>query len=199
MRGCIGYVAACLTVAGLMALTGCDANLGDGEGDSDATLPGQPDAAPVVDAPPAPDAEDNADAAPPADARPCVEGDDRVVGSNGNCYIYVATGTAWADAQTACVGLGGHLATSASQVENDDFSPMAGQLDVWIGGTDDPTENLWRWINGEAMGYTNWRTDEPNNGNGNFEEDCMIIEGDNGGLWDDRPCDTLFGFICERE
>ncbi|HUH03465.1 MAG TPA: C-type lectin domain-containing protein [Kofleriaceae bacterium] len=177
----------------IAALAGCDAHLGDGELSADA-------AAPNIDAPiAAPDSAAAVDAAPPPDAWPCVEGDDRIVGgTTGSCYFYVATPTTWLDAKAACEALGAHLVVSTSAGENTDFSALAGLLDVWAGGNDIAEEALWVWVTGELMGYTNWRSGEPND-YGTTGEDCMVIEGDNGGLWDDRPCASSYGYICERE
>jgi hypothetical protein len=54
------------------------------------------------------------------------------------------------------------------------------------------------------MTYTFWRQSplEPNDGGdgpAGVAEDCMIVEGDTGASWDDRPCTTAFPYICERE
>ena len=50
-------------------------------------------------------------------------------------------------------------------------------------------------------------TGEPNDGNDGPDgvaEDCMIIEGDQGGTWDDRPCDPTqvatagsYAYVCQ--
>lgn len=144
-----------------------------------------PDAAPVPDAP-----------------RPCIEGDDQVVDpTTGHCYLFFAQLATWDAARVACQVLDAHLVVSTSRAENDRFSPLAGLADVWVGGNDKSVEMTWVWLNGEPMSYTNWRTGEPNNSDANDPtgEDCMIIEGDNGGLWDDRSCQRTYGFICERE
>jgi len=181
---------------GATLLLACNSHLGSSPGvglDGSAAPPDAP-VGPIADA-----ASGPPDAAPPADAAPCVEGDDRVVGTTtGHCYIYFAAPATWYDARAACEAIGAHLVVSTSQQENDDFSPLAGLLDVFVGGTDAPMEGVWIWIDAEPMGYTNWRTGEPNNG-GTNGEDCMVIEGDNGGLWDDRACDNTYGYICERE
>ena len=62
------------------------------------------------------------------------------------------------------------------------------------------------WADGTPLTFDNWRTGEPNNGNNNFQEDCQIIEGDQGGTWDDRPCAPdpnagpagVYSYVCER-
>jgi hypothetical protein len=180
-----------LLLAGAVSL-GCDARLGDGELHTDASA--------SVDAPlPPPDGALPPDAAAPPDAAPCVEGDNQLVGdATGDCYIYVSAPTTWLEAKAACEALGAHLVVSTTGPENADFTVLAGLLDVWTGGNDVAQEAVWTWITGELMGYTNWRSGEPNNG-GTSGEDCMVLEGDNAGLWDDRPCAATYGYICERE
>ncbi len=61
-------------------------------------------------------------------------------------------------------------------------------VDAFIGATDVAVENTYVWPDGSALSFTNFRTGEPNNGNGAFEEDCLVIEGARMGTWDDRPC-----------
>lgn len=153
-----------------------------------------PDAAPPDGATPLPDA------APPPDAAPCVEGDVNVVDPDtGHCYLYVANRVTWEVALGACGTFGptAHLAVSTSPQENAVIaSILAGVDDVWLGGNDREVENQWVWITGEPMVYQGWRAGEPNDANG---EDCMIMELDNGGTWDDRACGNSYGYICERE
>ncbi len=175
---------------GLASLAGCTAIIGDPlpiatdggtGGDAD---PGQPDGSPL------------ADGSSP-DARPCVEGDNQVVDpASGHCYMYFSDPVIWEVARLACAGLGGHLATSQSDVENAIITPLSGTEYAWMAGNDIDVEGAWGWETGEPMVYVNWRDGEPNNSN---NEDCMVIEGINMGLWDDRSCDSAYAFICERE
>jgi hypothetical protein len=177
----------------LIAFAACNADIGDpAVTDGGATASDAPIATP--DAVPLPDA------APPADAQPCVEGDARITDPlSGVCYIYFEPPVEWSAARDACLAINAHLVVSTTQAENDAFTPLAGQLDVWLGGNDINAEGQWLWISGESMLYTNWRTGEPNNaGMDQLGEDCMILEGDNGGLWDDRGCANTYGYICER-
>ncbi len=135
---------------------------------------------------------------PPADV-PCVEGDFNSEDPlTGHCYMYFIATTTWGAASAACAALGptAHLATSAGDAENDRLAQLAGLQDVWLGASDADAETVFLWITGEPLAYTNWRIGEPNDSNG---EDCMIIEGDNAGLWDDRDCLNTYGYLCERE
>jgi hypothetical protein len=161
----------------------------------DATVP---DAIPVV----APDA------VVPA---PCVEGDTQVFDdTTGNCYFAVYTlsgGVTWQEAVDACVVAGGELPIITDQATQDFVTQLAVQAaatgvdnhDIWLGATDAVVEMEWRWHDGELIGpYLGWRENEPNNGGATGNEDCMIMEGDKNGTWDDRPCASSYGYVCIR-
>jgi hypothetical protein len=179
----------------LTSLAACDAQIGasnatDGSvvTPADARADARADGAPADAIP---------DAAPP-DAMPCVDGDANVVDPmTGHCYMLFSTIASWEGARLQCEARGAHLMVSTSQAENELVTPLAGIADVWVGGNDIDIEMTWVWITGEPMTYSNWRAGEPNNaGDG---EDCMIIEGELGGTWDDRPCDRQYAYLCERE
>ena len=217
----VGIRIVCLTVAGVFA-AGCGASIGgdSGESDSQAADGGArgEDAAPTQQG-------DSADGGvvvtelPPCEAT----ADASAQADDGTCYYYVGSAPlAWDAAQSACVGLGGHLAYLESAAESvlvgtiapgDADAVAAGLQDIWVGGTDAPTEGDWHWIDGVsyfddvggvAIGYINWRGVEPNNSTGQNPdgENCMIIEGDNnlvdrGPQWDDRNCLVAYPYLCE--
>jgi hypothetical protein len=184
------------------ALAGCDAIIGDPTPAADAAAT-QADA--MTQEPPA-DASvvPLPDAAPP-DARPaCVEGDARIEDPvSGSCYILFRAQLDWLSAQEACAALDGHLATATTLAENVLLSQIVpGNLDVWIGASDEVTEDQFLWVSGETFAFEHWREGEPNNG-GENGENCAAVEGDNniageGCLWDDRPCGGGRPYLCER-
>jgi len=164
-----------------------------------------------VDAPPGQDGSTvdsgtgtGIDATP--DAAPCTGGNANATDGT-TCYeAFLSLPLSWADAEAVCETRGGRLARIDSSTENQLIATLAGANRAWIGGTDLAVEGSFVWADGAPLAYTNWRTGEPNNGNGNFEEDCALIEGQNGGTWDDRPCDTdpaagvpgQYFYVCER-
>jgi hypothetical protein len=86
--------------------------------------------------------------------------------------------------------------------ENELYYPIATNLlsnpDAWLGGTDSTTEGTFVWANGEPFDYTHWRSGEPNNGGtSGTQEDCMVMENDTLGTWDDRPCTRAYPYYCE--
>jgi hypothetical protein len=141
---------------------------------------------------------------------PCAGGDARSVDPvTGACYV-LFTGPMPRDlARTTCQGLGGttRLASIQSASENALIKSLAGDRDVFLGGSDALVEMTFVWDDGTSFQYLNWNTGEPNNGAGMFEEDCLVMIGViTTGVWNDVPCapaagTTLgsFAFVCERD
>lgn len=213
-------IVACMTVAVLAVA--CNASIGGDGGESET---GQADGGSVGgDASPlqgdSTDGGVQVEELPPCDATADAAVQDQ---GTGACYYYVGSAPlAWGAAQDACVALGGHLAYIGSADESvlvgtiapgDAAAVEAGLQDVWVGGTDAPTEGNWHWLDSTAyyddnaalaIGYINWRGVEPNNSTGQNPdgENCMVIEGDNdlvdrGPQWDDRNCLAAFPYLCE--
>ena len=69
---------------------------------------------------------------------------------------------------------------------------------MWIGASDVANEGNWIWDNGGrplVPGYVNWVGGGPSDvGN----EDCLQYW-ENKFQWNDRPCSTLMGGICEAQ
>jgi hypothetical protein len=107
----------------------------------------------------------------------------------GHCYIAWGTQLNWANASFACQSAGGHLVTISSVTENDRVMTLAGNNTVWIGLTQDHGQAVRdRWVTGEAVTFTAYATNEPNNGgNSPPSERCGVVSLTRGG-WDDRPC-----------
>lgn len=149
-----------------------------------------------------------ADAGPGPDAQPCLDGDDQVVDEiSGHCYFFVNEEVTWDAAVQACGDLGAHLAAITTAEENTLVLGIGPAIveDVWLGADDRSIEGTFQWITNEPMPFDGFRSGEPNNGgvdsvNG---EDCMVMEVDRGGTWDDRNCDVDIGqvhpYFCERE
>lgn len=190
-----------LLSAGIFLWASCiTGSIGDpsgGDPPADAAA-GAPDGTPL---PPTADAQPPiADAAPPPDAQPCVEGDLNTTDpTTGTCYMYFAATVPWDIALASCASLGGHLAVSTAQAENNVLAALgpAAAEDVWMGGDDLATEGVWVWITSEPMTYTYWRDGEPNNAD-DGGENCMVMEVDNLGTWDDRNCGSGYTYFCER-
>lgn len=129
---------------------------------------------------------------------PCVEGDARATDPvSGHCCMLFNQARGWDAGVLACeaVGDGVHLATVSGDSENAVLDNLAGQ-EAWIGGNDIDVEMTFAWITGEPFAYTNFRSGEPGGGGG---ENCLMFQGQLGGEWDDRGCNTNRPILCERD
>jgi hypothetical protein len=91
-------------------------------------------------------------------------------GGNGHWYVHlpVTQSPDWSTAASACLAIGGHLATITSQQENQfvfglikPTSKWPNRLGPWLGGYRGPAG--WTWVTGEQWSWTNWAPFEPNN------------------------------------
>jgi hypothetical protein len=162
----------------LVVVAGCGAELTDGDKKQNLS----PDSGLTIDA---------AIDAPPVDARACTGGDAHMQDPGGTCFILFAGPKERTPAEADCVGIGGHLATIRNATENATVAALvANSPAAFLGANDLVTEGAFLWPDGSAVTYTNWRTGEPNNGGpmATYQEDCAVVQGLLGGVWDDRPC-----------
>lgn len=133
-----------------------------------------------------------------------------------------AGGITWTEARTAAEALTsgscqGYLA-SITSAEEDAFirgnfpsvAPSVGGGGYWIGGYQDPgttpAEAGWMWVSGEAFGYSNWLSGEPDDAGdllGLTEEDAIQYRSEAGGFattvgWGDLGREqTAPGYVVE--
>lgn len=80
----------------------------------------------------------------------------------GHRYYKSNATMTWTQARTQCEQRGGHLLTLGNAAENEFVYPLAGE-NCWLGFTDEVSEGVWAWVNGEPVTYTAWHAGEPNN------------------------------------
>ena len=104
---------------------------------------------------------------------------------NGHSYLLSSAGT-WQEAQSNAQSLGGDLVTINDQAEQDWLVSTFGITQpLWIGYTDQETEGVFKWIDGETSAYTNWGTGQPDNHNG--DEDFALLGFNGSQKWNDLP------------
>ena len=119
-------------------------------------------------------------------------------------YVYDNKDYTYEQALEFCVEAGGYLATITTQEENDflfQYMKDSGYESAYFGLSDASEEGTWAWINGEAVEYTNWSTNEPN-AEREGEDYAMFYFKYSTGAWNDGDfgSGTVNGgkaFICE--
>lgn len=93
--------------------------------------------------------------------------------------------------------MGGHLVRIKDQETHELIIKLAEGLKVWIDGSDEEVEGLWKFSNGEKMEYKNWLKGQPDNYR--RREDHLIINPD--GKWNDYTITSseVVGYIVEWE
>ncbi|MDA7676359.1 hypothetical protein N8584_00040 [bacterium] len=103
-------------------------------------------------------------------------------------YEIVEGSFTWHEAKADAEARGGHLAVITSSKENKyvENTLKGNPNDLWIGGTDEGEEGVWKWVTGENWNYENWDDPEPN---GEDRENYLNIWGieykDRFGKWND--------------
>jgi cysteine-rich repeat protein len=88
----------------------------------------------------------------------------RIEPNEGNCLLAFTNLATWSGAEVGCLGPGGHLLTTSSELENLVADSMVDYF--WIGFTDAGHEGRFTWSSGEAAGYAAWDSGQPDNHNG---------------------------------
>ncbi|XP_070570789.1 perlucin-like protein [Ptychodera flava] len=116
-----------------------------------------------------------------------------------SCYFgYPFAMYTYAEAQTTCEGMRANLAVIDDAEENLFLKQYTQNIyHIWIGLSDVDVEGSWEWEDGSKVSYTNWNTGEPNDAGG--IEDCAHFWSSLDGKWNDYPCTTRMGFVCERK
>ncbi len=107
-----------------------------------------------------------------------------VLSYNGHDYYYATPASDWATAEAQAIGMGGHLVAINDAAEQAALvAAFGGTERLWIGLFDSGV-NVWTWVNGDAVSYTNWAAGEPNNlGN----EKWTVMNWRNPGDWNNLP------------
>ncbi|KAM4574367.1 galactose-specific lectin nattectin-like [Fundulus diaphanus] len=116
---------------------------------------------------------------------------------NGRCYRFENQQKDWYEAENACNGLGGNLASIQTDDEQDFISGFilkktGSYSSTWVGGHKE--EGEWTWSDGSPFEFNNWSPGEPNNVGGN--ENCMEINLRGRKYVNDANCDIRLPYVC---
>lgn len=101
---------------------------------------------------------------------------------NGNEYQLTSSSGTWAEAQAEAEALGGNLVTISDAAEQAWLQDTFGGTErLWTGLTDRAQEGEFEWTSGEALTYTNWALNQPNNF-GRGEDFTVLLTN---GKWND--------------
>ncbi|CAH2273539.1 Hypothetical predicted protein [Pelobates cultripes] len=112
-----------------------------------------------------------------------------------SCYYVSKSKKTWDEARDECQTLNSQLTTISSSDERKILSKIYENKErYWIGLRRDRNNiDVWKWMDGTVMTYSNWDTDEPNNEKNN--EHCAETMA---GPWNDQDCNTMQKFICKK-
>lgn len=71
---------------------------------------------------------------------------------------------------------------------------------TWIGGSDLATEGRFTWATQPPAQvlFANWGPGEPNNDYLNGREDCIDVQPEEEGIWNDNQCETELAYACQK-
>jgi C-type mannose receptor len=118
----------------------------------------------------------------------------------GRNYLICPPTETWEEGKATCLeeGDGMDLAIINDGDEASWLSSRANntlEQGYWIGLSDSDDEGTFTWVDGSALDYEDWATDEPNDLTG--DNDCVQLLPDSQ-EWSDVACDQLLGVLCEQ-
>ncbi|XP_064644550.1 macrophage mannose receptor 1-like isoform X2 [Lineus longissimus] len=130
-------------------------------------------------------------------------------GWRDSCYKFVkADSLSGSQGLTACRTYGGDLASIGDRAEDNYIRIQTKNLggDQWLIGLNDiEKEGIFKWTDGSPVAYTNWNPGEPNDASPGDGEDCVELNPNIGGYWNDVPCGStneiwgVDGYVCKSK
>ena len=131
-----------------------------------------------------------------------VEGGGWCEWTNYGSHTYRISGgsnrAAWDEAESSCVGQGGHLTSVTSQGEHDFLRNLDTEnRDTWVGGQDSASGSgrSWFWVDGEAYSYNNWKNGQPTD---DTSKNCIKLRKTAEYKFQQHECSQDYQFICKK-
>jgi cysteine-rich repeat protein len=110
-----------------------------------------------------------------------------------HCYrVVTGAGSTWDAARDDCAASGAYLTTINSPTENQMLFQMNLNGAKWIGASRSDKNADFKWLNTDAVCYTNWSPTPPKD-----DKHCGTLLPS--GTWVNETCSQLQGYICERD
>jgi len=115
---------------------------------------------------------------------------------DGRCFQTKcgSRGIPWSVAQNRCFAEKAELAQILTEVQNKAVA-ATGEVGgpglkggIWIGGNDFEHEGTWLFRTGAALPFFNWAANQPDDGNDKITQDCIWMNFQERGVWDDLLC-----------
>ena len=100
----------------------------------------------------------------------------------------------WTTAEKFCQNMSSHLASVTRNTSDYLTKASRRHWPVWIGGTDQEKEGLWKWTDSSPWNFTNWDEGYPRDKNG--KKNCLS-EWPWG--WEDLSCHRMAWFLCSKQ
>ncbi|CAK6982038.1 macrophage mannose receptor 1-like, partial [Scomber scombrus] len=107
-------------------------------------------------------------------------------------FILILRPMSWTEAQSYCRANYTDLATVRNEAENQEVKNLTDGEKVWIGLFRDS----WKWSDGSNSSFRYWASGEPHNNVG--KEDCVAVNFNHSGGWEDWNCGYNKPFICSK-
>ncbi|KAG9259861.1 CD209 antigen-like protein C [Astyanax mexicanus] len=119
---------------------------------------------------------------------------------SSSVYYISTEKKSWSGSREDCRGKGADLVIINSREEQEfvDSLSVCKDAAVFIGLTDQETEGIWKWVDGSEPTTLYWMSGQPNNG-GWTKQDCVVTGPQLGKRWNDKPCQNLQYWICEKK
>nr|XP_025138935.1 C-type lectin domain family 4 member D isoform X4 [Bubalus bubalis] len=115
-----------------------------------------------------------------------------------NCYFPFNDNKTWAQSESHCSGVGGHLATISTGAEQNFITQFLDRrFSYFLGLRSENIDGQWHWVDKKPFNpqMVFWHKREPNN---DQKEKCVVLVNDKDKwAWSDFPCDYKTSWICK--